>query len=90
MRLYVGNLPWSVTDADLKELFSDVGEVTRATIITDRDSGRSRGFVFVEMAKEAGQKAIKKFSGYVIDNRTLSVNEANEPKPRRNSGSFYD
>ena len=90
MKLYVGNLPWSVTDADLKELFSDIGEVTSATIITDRDSGRSRGFGFVEMAKEAGQQAIKKFSGHVIDNRTLRVNEANEPKPRQNIGSFYD
>ena len=78
MKLYVGNLPWSITDADLKELFSDVGEVTSAIIITDRDSGRSRGFGFVEMAQEAGQEAIKKLSGHVIDNRTLRINEANE------------
>lgn len=90
MKLYVGNLPWSITDADLKELFSDIGEVISATIITDRDSGRSRGFGFVEMTKEAGQQAIKKFCGHVIDNRTLRVNEANEPKPRQNSGSFYN
>ena len=82
MKLYVGNLPWSITDADLKELFSEVGEVTSANIITDRDSGRSRGFGFVEMAKEAGQQAIKKFSGHEINNRPLRVNEATE-KPRR-------
>lgn len=82
MKLYVGNLPWSVTETDLKELFSDVGEVSSATLITDRDSGRSRGFGFIEMAKEAGQQAIKKLNGHVIDNRTLRVNEANE-KPRR-------
>ena len=83
MKLYVGNLPWSVTETDLKELFSDVGEVNSVTIITDRNSGQSRGFGFIEMAKEAGQQAIKKFSGYVIDNRTLRVNEANELKHRR-------
>ncbi len=82
MKLYIGNLPWSITDADLKELFSEVGEVTSATIITDRDSGRSRGFGFVEMTKEAGQEAIKKLSGHMIDNRSLRVNEANE-KPQR-------
>lgn len=90
MKIYVGNLPWSVTDAELNDLFSEVGEVTSAKVITDRDSGRSRGFGFVDMGKEAGQQAIKKFSGHVIDNRPLRVNEANEPKPRRNSGSFYN
>ena len=83
MKLYVGNLPWSITDTDLKELFSGAGEVTSATIITDKDSGRSRGFGFVEMAKEVGQKAIEKFSGHVIDNRSLRVNEAKERQPRR-------
>ncbi|MBT8113463.1 MAG: RNA-binding protein [Gammaproteobacteria bacterium] len=87
MKLYVGNLPWSITDADLNELFSGVGEVTSATIITDRDSGRSRGFGFVEMAKDAGQQAIKKLSGHMIDNRSLRVNEANE-KPQRERSRF--
>ena len=87
MKLYVGNLPWNVTESDLKELFSEVGEVTSATLITDRDSGRSRGFGFIEMAKDAGQQAIKKFSGHMIDNRALRVNEANE-KPLRNSSRF--
>ncbi len=83
MKLYVGNLPWSVTESDLKELFSEVGEVVSATLITDRNSGQSRGFGFIEMAKEAGQQAIKKFSGHVIDNRALRVNEAIEKKSRR-------
>lgn len=87
MKLYVGNLPWSITDAELNELFSELGEVTSATIITDRNSGRSRGFGFVEMAKEAGQQAIKKFSGHTIDNRSLRVNEANE-KPQQNTSRF--
>ncbi len=87
MKLYVGNLHWSITDADLNELFSGVGEVTSATIITDRDSGRSRGFGFIEMAKDAGQQAIKKLSGHMIDNRSLRVNEANE-KPQRERSRF--
>ncbi len=87
MKLYVGNLPWSVTESDLKELFSEVGEVTSATLITDRDSGRSKGFGFIEMEKNEGQQAIKKFSGHMIDNRSLRVNEANE-KPQRNSSRY--
>ena len=87
MKLYVGNLPWSITDAELNDLFSEVGEVTSATIITDRDSGRSRGFGFVEMTKDAGQQAIKKLSGHMIDNRSLRVNEANE-KPQRERSRF--
>ena len=87
MKLYVGNLPWSITDTELSKLFSEVGEVSNATIITDRESGRSRGFGFVEMTKDAGQQAIKKFSGHIIDNRSLRVNEANE-KPRRDTSRF--
>ncbi len=88
MKLYVSNLPWSVTDADLKELFSGVGEVTSATIITDRNSGRSRGFGFVDMENESGQQAIKKLNGHLIDSRTLRVNEANEPQPRQAGSRF--
>ncbi|MGI9227528.1 MAG: RNA recognition motif domain-containing protein [Gammaproteobacteria bacterium] len=81
MKLYVGNLPWSITDVDLKKLFSSVGVVTSATVITDWDSGRSCGFGFVDMAREAGQQAIKKLNGHLIDSRTLTVNEANELQP---------
>lgn len=61
-----------------KELFNDSGEINSTNI----DPGRSRGFGFVEMAKEVGQRAIEKFSGHVIDNRSLCVNEANEMQPR--------
>ena len=86
MKLYVGNLPWSVTDSDLEALFSTVGEVTSARVITDRDTGRSRGFGFVEMSQEAGQKAIQEFNGHQMESRALRVNEANEQQPRRGGG----
>ena len=80
MKIYVGNLPRSFTEVDLKELFSEVGEVTRAAIITDRNSGRSCGFGFVDMGKEAGQQAIQKFNKHVIDKSLLRVNEVELPK----------
>lgn len=86
MKLYVGNLPWSTTDADLEQLFSGVGSVTSARVITDRDTGRSRGFGFVEMSREDGQKAIAELNGHQIESRALRVNEANEQQPRREGG----
>ena len=86
MKLYVGNLPWSVTDSDLEALFSGCGDVTSARVITDRDTGRSRGFGFVEMSQEAGQKAIEELNGHQLESRALRVNEANEQQPRRTGG----
>lgn len=86
MKIYVGNLPWSTADADLEELFSGVGAVISARVITDRESGRSRGFGFVEMSQEDGQKAIAEVNGQQIESRALKVNEANEQQPRRSSG----
>lgn len=86
MKIYVGNLPWSTADADLEELFSGVGAVISARVITDRESGRSRGFGFVEMSQEDGQKAIAEINGQQIESRALKVNEANEQQPRRSSG----
>ncbi len=86
MKIYVGNLPWSTTDADLEELFSSAGAVVSARVITDRESGRSRGFGFVEMSQEDGQKAIAEINGQQIDSRALKVNEANEQQPRQASG----
>lgn len=86
-KLYVGNLSYNVTQAQLETLFSQAGEVTEASIITDRDSGRSKGFGFVEMeTEEQAQDAIKRFNGYSLDNRELTVNEARprEERPRRN------
>ena len=78
--IYIGNLPWSYRDENLKELFEEHGEVTSAKVIVDRMSGRSRGFGFVEMAsgEEAGT-AIEALNGYEADGRELKENEA---KPR--------
>jgi cold-inducible RNA-binding protein len=84
-RLYVGNLSHDTTEATLTELFESVGEVISADIITDRLSGRSRGFGFVEMADEAAaQEAINQLNGQEIDGRSLRVAEARPPQSRDN------
>src|SRR3990170_3183404 len=84
MNLYVGGLSFDTTDDGLKTFFEQAGTVESASIITDRDSGRSRGFGFVEMATEAeGRKAIEDLNGKMLDGRTLTVNEA---RPRGGSG----
>jgi cold-inducible RNA-binding protein len=83
-KLYVGNLPFGVTSEELKELFAQAGEVVSANIITDRFSGQSRGFGFVEMSSDdAAQSAITQFNDYSMKGRSLRVNEA---KPRENRG----
>jgi cold-inducible RNA-binding protein len=85
MKLYVGNLSFQTSETDLNELFSSAGTVETCRIITDRDTGRSRGFGFVEMGSKAeGQAAIEQFGGREIDGRALTVNEA---KPQENRGS---
>ena len=76
MKVYVGNLPWSVPDLDLKDLFASFGDVESAQVVTDRDSGRSRGFGFVEMAAHHAAQAIAKLNGHEIESRALRVNEA--------------
>ena len=76
MKVYVGNLPWSVTDMDLLDLFKPFGGVDSAQVVTDRDSGRSRGFGFVEMAAQHATQAIAKLNGHTIESRQLRVNEA--------------
>ncbi len=81
-KIYVGNLPWSATDADLKELFSSVGSVTSANVITDRDTGRSRGFGFVEMDDGDAEKAISELNGRDLGGRQLRVNEAQDKQRR--------
>jgi cold-inducible RNA-binding protein len=87
-KLYVGNLPFSVTPQELSDLFSQAGEVVSANIITDRFSGQSRGFGFVEMATEdKAQAAVQQFNEYQMKGRTLKVNEA---KPREGSGGGGD
>lgn len=87
-RLYVGNLPWSVDEAALGELFSQFGEVTSVTLIQDRMSGRSKGFGFVELEDSAAEEAIKKLDGSELEGRKLVVNEARpmEDRPRRDFG----
>ncbi|HSM45096.1 MAG TPA: RNA-binding protein [Acidimicrobiia bacterium] len=78
--LFVGNLTFSTTSNELEDLFAEYGEVAKAQVITDRDSGRSRGFGFVEMATpESAEKAISALDGKSIDGRQLNVNVA---KPR--------
>ena len=74
-RLYVGNLPYTTGDAELKELFSTHGEVTEVHIVLDRDSGRPRGFGFVERA-EGADEAITALNNHSLDGRNLTVNEA--------------
>lgn len=82
-RLYVGNLPYTVTDDQLKEAFAPHGEVTSASVVMDRATGRSRGFGFVEMATaEAAQKATEAMNGALLEGRPLTVNEARERAPR--------
>ena len=84
MKLYVGNLPWSVNDDSLREMFSAHGTVESATVITDRESGRSRGFGFVEMDQSSGRRAMQELNGHSIDSRELKVNEAND-RPKRSA-----
>jgi RNA recognition motif-containing protein len=80
--IYVGNLSWNTTEEELGDLFSAHGPVLSAKIITDRETGRSRGFAFVEMEKEHAQEAINSIDGASLGGRNLKVNEA-QPKPQR-------
>ena len=84
MKLYVGNLSFNTSSEDLRDLFSQAGTVESASVVEDRDTGRSRGFGFVEMSsKEEGNAAIQQFNGKEIGGRSLNVNEA---KPREDRG----
>ena len=89
-KLYVGNLPYSATAEILKDTFAQCGTVESATIITDRDSGRSKGFGFVEMASDAeAAEVISKFNGADYDGRAMTVNEAKPMVPReKRPGGF--
>ena len=84
MKLYVGNLAFETSSNDLQTLFAQAGTVESVSLIEDRETGRSRGFGFVEMStKEEGDKAVQQFNGKDLGGRTLKVNEA---KPRENRG----
>ena len=81
--LFVGNMSFQTTESELRALFEPFGEITRIHIVTDRDTGRARGFAFVEMANdEEAAKAIAALNGKELDGRALNVNEA-RPKPER-------
>ena len=87
MKLYVGNLAFATSSQDLQELFAQAGTVESASVVEDRDTGRSRGFGFVEMStKEEGQTAITQFNGKEIGGRALTVNEAKPREPRTGGG----
>ncbi len=84
--LFVGNMNFQTTESDLRALFEPFGEIVRIQVMTDRDTGRSRGFGFVEMADdEAAAQAIAALNGKELDGRALNVNEA-RPKPERTGG----
>jgi len=88
-KLYVGNLPFSAVDENLVEIFSQCGKVESAKVITDRETGRSKGFGFVEMSTdEEAAAAITKFNGADFDGRAITVNEARPMEPRTGGGGF--
>lgn len=82
-KIYVGNLPWSATEAEIRDFFGAVGEVHSVAVITDRETGRSRGFGFVEMDDADAEKAINELNGRDMGGRPLRVNEAQD---RRGGG----
>jgi RNA recognition motif-containing protein len=93
MNIFVGNLPFGMTDDELHELFAKFGEITRATVIKDRVTGKSRGFGFVEMADdEMARAAIEGLNGSDMQGRALTVNEARprESRPRTGGGGGYN
>jgi cold-inducible RNA-binding protein len=88
-RIFVGNLSYQTTESDLTNLFEQAGEVQSASIITDRDTGRSKGFAFVEMGSEGADKAITQFNGTELNGRALTVNEARPREERSSNGGGY-
>jgi RNA recognition motif-containing protein len=88
-KLYVGNMPYTTTEDELRTLFGQAGNVTSVAVIKDRDTGQSKGFGFVEMASQAdAQKAIGMFNGYRMGDRTLTVNVARPREERGGGGGF--
>ena len=89
MRLYVGNLSFQTSSEDLQQLFAQAGTVESASVVEDRETGRSRGFGFVEMAsREEGEAAINQFNGKELNGRNLTVNEARPREERGGRGGF--
>jgi len=93
IKLFVGNLPWSVGDAELEDMFRDHGEIESVRVITDRETGRSRGFGFVEMQADDLNAVINATNGREIEGRQVRVNEAEEKgnsRPRRGPRNSYE
>lgn len=89
-KIYVGNMSYDTTESALRELFAAHGEVVSVSVVTDRDTGRPRGFAFVEMASDAAASAaISALNGQSVDGRTLKVNEARPPAPRGGGDRSY-
>ena len=86
MKLYVGNLPYSVNDTTLRSTFEAYGAVESARVISDRETGQSKGFGFVEMADADAQKAMSALNGQELEGRSLRVNEARPQEPRAGGG----
>ncbi len=90
-KLYVGNLPYTTTEDDLRSLFSQAGAVESVELIKDRDTGNSKGFAFVSMATQSdAEKAITTFNGYSMGNRQIKVNIARPREERPRGGGWYD
>ncbi|MDO5570749.1 MAG: RNA-binding protein [Bacteroidales bacterium] len=88
MNLFIGNLSWAISDADLRDLFAEYGEIKSAKVIKDRETGKSRGFAFVELADEnEAKRAISELNGASYDSKVISVTEARprEERPRNNN-----
>jgi len=93
MKLYVGNLPYSATEDELRTLFAQAGTVSTVELIKDRDTGSSKGFAFIEMSSQSeGENAIKMFNGYSLNNRELKVNIARPREERKpyGGGGYQD
>ncbi len=87
-RIYVGNLPYTANEDEVRELFSQYGEVASVSLVNDRETGRPRGFGFVEMPADDADAAIGALDGKDMGGRQLRVNEARPREPRRNSGGW--
>jgi len=88
MNMYVSNLAFQVTDEELRSMFAKYGEVTSAKVVMERETGRSRGFGFVEMADKAAEEAMKDLDGTQLDGRSISVTKAKPKTDNRGGGSF--
>lgn len=88
-KIYVGNLSYQTTEGDLTNLFEQVGQVDSVNVITDRDTGRSKGFAFVEMGNEDADKAITQLNGTEVNGRTLTINEARPREERSGNRGGY-